>query len=157
MSILKGNTPWMLLAQVGALLGFAAYAVTLTTLQREWGLSNFESGLIASAFFVGYIAVVPFATALTDQMDARRIYMIGSLFAITGQLGMGFVASGFISACACMMVSGAGLAATYMPGLKILSDRLIQGEITRHISFYTAFFGGYRTLLRHLGLGIEYG
>jgi len=84
MSILKGNTPWMLLAQVGALLGFAAYAVTLTTLQREWGLSNFESGLIASAFFVGYIAVVPFATALTDQMDARRIYMIGSLFAITG-------------------------------------------------------------------------
>ena len=131
----------MLLAQVGALLGFAAYAVTLTTLQREWGLSNFESGLIASAFFVGYITVVPFATALTDQMDARRIYMIGSLLAIAGQLGMGFIASGFISAFVCMMVSGAGLAATYMPGLKILSDRVIQGEITRHISFYTAFFG----------------
>ena len=141
MSILKGNTPWMLMAQVGALLGFAAYAVTLTTLQGEWGLSNFESGLIASAFFVGYIAVVPFATALTDQMDARRIYMIGSLLAIAGQLGMGFIASGFISAFVCMMVSGAGLAATYMPGLKILSDRVIQGEITRHISFYTAFFG----------------
>ena len=131
----------MLMAQVGALLGFAAYAVTLTTLQGEWGLSNFESGLIASAFFVGYIAVVPFATALTDQMDARRIYMIGSLLAIAGQLGMGFIASGFISAFVCMMVSGAGLAATYMPGLKILSDRVIQGEITRHISFYTAFFG----------------
>ena len=79
MSILKGNTPWMLVAQVGALLGFAAYAVTLTTLQGEWGLSNFESGLIASAFFVGYIAVVPFATALTDQMDARRIYMTGRM------------------------------------------------------------------------------
>ena len=148
MSILKGNTPWMLVAQVGALLGFAAYAVTLTTLQGEWDLSNFESGLIASAFFVGYVAVVPFATALTDQMDARRIYIIGSLLAIAGQLGMGFIASGFISACACMMVSGAGLAATYMPGLKILSDRAIQGEITRHIAFYTAFFG--------VGTGLSY-
>jgi MFS family permease len=148
MSILKGNTPLMLLAQIGALLGFAAYAVTLTTLQSEWSLSNFESGLIASAFFVGYIALVPFATALTDQMDARRIYIFGGLLAILGQLGMGFWASGFYSACLCMMMSGAGLAATYMPGLKILSDRLIQGEITRHISFYTAFFG--------VGTGLSY-
>jgi MFS family permease len=148
MSILKGNTPLMLLAQIGALLGFAAYAVTLTTLQSEWSLSNFESGLIASAFFVGYIALVPFATALTDQMDARRIYIFGGLLAIIGQLGMGFWASGFYSACLCMMMSGAGLAATYMPGLKILSDRLIQGEITRHISFYTAFFG--------VGTGLSY-
>jgi MFS family permease len=148
MSILKGNTPFMLMAQIGALLGFAAYAVTLTTLQNEWRLSNFESGLIASAFFVGYIVVVPFATALTDQMDARRIYIFGSILAIAGQLGMGFLANGFYTACACMMLSGAGLAATYMPGLKILSDRVTQGEITRHISFYTAFFG--------VGTGLSY-
>jgi len=47
-----------------------------------------------------------------------------------------------------MAINGAGLAATYMPGLKILSDRLTQGEITRHISFYTAFFG--------VGTGLSY-
>ncbi|NBP93441.1 MAG: MFS transporter, partial [Burkholderiaceae bacterium] len=148
MSILKGNTPLMLLAQIGALLGFAAYAVTLTTLQNEWGLSNFESGLIASSFFVGYVLLVPFATALTDQMDARRIYLFGSTLAISGLLGMGFLANDFYSACLCMAINGAGLAATYMPGLKILSDRLTQGEITRHISFYTAFFG--------VGTGLSY-
>jgi len=148
MSILKGNTPLMLLAQIGALLGFAAYAVTLTTLQDEWGLSNFESGLIASSFFVGYVLLVPFATAMTDQIDARRIYLLGSTLAIAGLLGMGFLANDFFSGCMCMAVSGAGLAATYMPGLKILSDRLTQGEITRHISFYTAFFG--------VGTGLSY-
>jgi len=148
MSILKGNTPLMLLAQIGALLGFAAYAVTLTTLQNEWGLSNFESGLIASSFFFGYVLLVPFATALTDQMDARRIYLFGSTLAISGLLGMGFLANDFYSACLCMAINGAGLAATYMPGLKILSDRLTQGEITRHISFYTAFFG--------VGTGLSY-
>lgn len=148
MSILRGNTPLMLVAQIGALLGFAAYAVTLTTLQLEWSLSNFQSGLIASAFFVGYIALVPFATALTDQMDARRVYLLGSALAITGSLGMGILANDFYSACLCMAISGAGLASTYMPGLKILSDRLTQGEITRHISFYTAFFG--------VGTGLSY-
>jgi MFS family permease len=148
MSILKGNTALMLLAQIGALLGFAAYAVTLTTLQDEWGLSNFESGLIASSFFVGYVLLVPFATAMTDQIDARRIYLLGSTLAIAGLLGMGFLANDFFSGCMCMAVSGSGLAATYMPGLKILSDRLTQGEITRHISFYTAFFG--------VGTGLSY-
>lgn len=148
MSILKGNTPLMLLAQIGALLGFAAYPVTLTTLQEQWALTNFQSGLIASSFFVGYILLVPFATALTDQMDARRIYLLGSSLAIGGLFGMGFWANDFYSACLCMAINGAGLAATYMPGLKILSDRLTQGEITRHISFYTAFFG--------VGTGLSY-
>ncbi len=48
-----------------------------------------------------------------------------------------------------MAMNGAGLAGTYMPGLKILSDRIQSGELTRHIAFYTAFFGigtvGFRT------------
>ena len=83
----------MLTAQVCALLGFACYAVTLTTLQNQWGLSNFEAGLIASAYFLGYIFVVPLATVLTDRVDARKIYLIGGLSGIAGLLGMGLFAS----------------------------------------------------------------
>ena len=88
----------MLVAQVCALLGFACYAVTLTTLQTQWGLSNFEAGLIASAYFFGYILVVPLATVLTDRVDARKIYLIGGLSSVIGLLGMGLFASGFYSA-----------------------------------------------------------
>lgn len=47
-----------------------------------------------------------------------------------------------------MAMNGAGLAGTYMPGLKILSDRIQAGELTRHIAFYTAFFG--------IGTGFSY-
>jgi MFS family permease len=61
----------MLGAQVLTLLGFASYAVTLNTLQQEWHLTNFQSGVIASIFFLGYIGVVSFATVLTDRLDAR--------------------------------------------------------------------------------------
>jgi MFS family permease len=68
-----GYTPLMLLAQTGALLGFACYAVVLTVLQEEWHLSNLQSGLIASAFFFGYMLAVPLATALTDRVDARKV------------------------------------------------------------------------------------
>jgi MFS family permease len=138
----------MLLAQTCALLGFACYAVVLTTLQEEWRLSNLQSGLIASAFFLGYMLAVPLATALTDRVDARKVYLVGGLFATLGLLGMAFFAFNFWTALIFMAINGAGLAGTYMPGLKILSDRIQTGELTRHIAFYTAFFG--------IGTGFSY-
>ena len=131
----------MLMAQTCALLGFASYAVVLTTLQDEWQLSNLQSGLIASAFFFGYMLMVPLATALTDRVDAKKVYFFGGLSATCGLLGMSLFAYNFWTAFIFMMLNGAGLAGTYMPGLKILSDRIRSGELTRHIAFYTAFFG----------------
>jgi MFS family permease len=136
-----GCTPLMLMAQTCALLGFASYAVVLTTLQDEWQLSNLQSGLIASAFFFGYMLMVPLATALTDRVDAKKVYLVGGLSATCGLLGMSLFAYNFWTALIFMMLNGAGLAGTYMPGLKILSDRIRSGELTRHIAFYTAFFG----------------
>jgi len=141
-------TPLMLTAQTCALLGFACYAVVLTTLQEEWHLTNLESGLLASAFFFGYMLAVPLATALTDRVDARKVYLVGGLCATSGLLGMGLFAFNFWTALFFMAMNGAGLAGTYMPGLKILSDRIQSGEITRHIAFYTAFFG--------IGTGFSY-
>ena len=143
-----GYTPFMLLAQTCALLVFACYAVVLMPLQVEWRLSNLQSGLIASAFFFGYMVFVPLATALTDRIDARKVYLVGSLLASSALLGMGFLSTGFKSGLCFMALNGAGLAGTYMPGLKILSDRIKAGELTRHIAFYTAFFG--------IGTGLSY-
>lgn len=143
-----GYTPLMLMAQTCALLGFACYAVVLTTLQDEWQLSNLQSGLIASAFFFGYMLMVPLATALTDRLDAKKVYLVGGLSATCGLLGMGLFAYNFWTALIFMALNGAGLAGTYMPGLKILSDRIKTGELTRHIAFYTAFFG--------IGTGFSY-
>lgn len=138
----------MLMAQTCALLGFACYAVVLTTLQDEWQLSNLQSGLVASAFFFGYMLMVPLATALTDRVDAKKVYIVGGLLATCGLLGMSLFAYNFWTALIFMALNGAGLAGTYMPGLKILSDRIKTGELTRHISFYTAFFG--------IGTGFSY-
>ncbi len=143
-----GYTPLMLMAQTCALLGFACYAVVLTTLQDEWHLSNLQSGLIASAFFFGYMLMVPLATALTDRVDAKKVYLVGGLSATCGLLGMSLFANNFWTALIFMALNGVGLAGTYMPGLKILSDRIKTGELTRHIAFYTAFFG--------IGTGFSY-
>ncbi len=138
---MKKITLVMLAAQILTLLGFAAYPVALVAIQNEWALNNFQSGLIASSFFLGYVLVVPFATTLTDRMDAKRIYMLGGFLTALGVFCFGFLARDYWQASLCMVINGAGFAASYMPGLKIISDRLDASELSRPIAFYTAFFG----------------
>ena len=99
----------MLSAQVLTLLGFASYAVTLTTLQHEWSLSNFQSGLIASTFFLGYIGFVSLATVLTDRLDARRIYLVGVSIEFIGLVGFAILTNGFYSALFLCSVLGLAL------------------------------------------------
>ena len=123
------------------MLGFATYAALLPDLRDLWQLSNAEAGLIGSAFFVGYIATVSYWTALTDRVDGRRIYLAGSLLAVAGGAGFGAAAQGLASAALFQVLLGAGVAATYMPGLRLLSDRVSGPSQSRYIAFYTSFFG----------------
>ena len=65
----------MLTGQVLCMLGMATYAVLLPLLQKEWALSNAQSGLIGSGFFLGYISTVTLWSTLTDRMDGVLVVM----------------------------------------------------------------------------------
>jgi MFS family permease len=104
-------------------------------------LSNSQAGIVGGMFFAGYAATVSFWTALTDRTDPRNVYLAGSLIAVAGGAGFGIVASGFLSAVFFQVLLGVGIAATYMPGLRLLSDRISGAHQSRYISFYTSFFG----------------
>ncbi|MCG6871752.1 MAG: MFS transporter [Gammaproteobacteria bacterium] len=131
----------MCLAQVLSMAGFATYATVLPELQLSWGLSNTQAGWIASAFFVGYVVAVPPLVGLTDHNDPRRIWLAGALFAGLGNAGFAWLASDLWSATAFQALAGAGLAGTYMPGLKMLTDRLPHEIAVRATPYYTATFG----------------
>ena len=121
--------------------GFSTFAALLPELRDLWGLSNSQAGFVGGTFFAGYIATVSFWTALTDRMDARKVYLAGSVLAIAGCGGFGLAASGFASAVFFQALLGVGIAATYMPGLRLLSDRISGPAQSRSIAFYTSFFG----------------
>jgi len=133
---------WMCAAHVASMLGFSAYATLLPRLQDEWGMSNSEAGFISGMFFAGYMAAVPVLTGLTDRMDARRIYLASSLVAAVALTGFALLVEGVKSAALLQLVAGAGIAGTYMPGLRALTDN-IEGTRaqSRAVAFYTAFFG----------------
>ena len=130
----------MCLAEVLAMTGFAAYWSLLPVLQPEWQMSNTMAGWLSGAFFGGYVLVVPFLTAMTDRVDARYVFILGAVLSASGLVGLAFLATDFWSALPWRVIAGAGLAGTYMPGLKVLTDRLAEARQARAVAFYTACF-----------------
>jgi len=123
------------------MLCYAIYPTLLPQLQREWGASNSAAGLISGMFFAGYMVSVPVLSGLTDRIDARRVYLCSSLLCACGCLGFALFAHGVWSAALFQGLTGAGIAGTYMPGLKALTDNLGDRAQSRAVSFYTAVFG----------------
>ncbi|MBE0624658.1 MAG: MFS transporter [Burkholderiales bacterium] len=136
-----GLIAWVCLAHVASMLCYAIYPTLLPQLQLEWGASNSAAGLISGMFFAGYMASVPVLSGLTDRIDARRVYLFSSLLAAIGCLGFALFAQGVWSAALFQGLTGAGIAGTYMPGLRALTDNLADKAQGRAVSFYTAVFG----------------
>ena len=129
-------------AHVASMTGFSTYATLLPGLQDEWGMNNSQAGFISGMFFAGYMAAVPVLTSLTDRMDARRIYLASSLVAAAALAGFAFLVEGVKSAALLQLAAGAGIAGTYMPGLRALTDNVEGTRVqSRAVAFYTAVFG----------------
>lgn len=129
------------LAEALSMSGFATWPGLLPQLQETWHLSGKAAGAVSGAFFAGYMLAVPILSGLTDRIDARRVYFFACLLAASGCLGFAFFASDAVSAALFQTLTGAGLAGTYMPGLKALTDRLAGSRQPRFIAIYTATFG----------------
>lgn len=132
---------WACLAEALAMSGFAAYPALLPELRQAWQMSGTQAGLVGGAFFFGYMLAVPLLSGLTDRIDARRVFAAACGLATTGSIGFGLWAHDVASGLVCQALTGAGLAGTYMPGLKALTDRLRGPSQARYVSFYTATFG----------------
>jgi len=132
---------WLCLAHVASMSVFATYPALLPPLQAEWSMSNTEAGFVSGLFFAGYMAAVPVLTALTDRIDARRIYLASSVVAASGSAGFAWLVHGVLTAGFFQFLVGVGIAGTYMPGLRALTDNTTGAAQTRAVSFYTASFG----------------
>jgi MFS family permease len=128
-------------AEILSMTGFATYPALLPLLRSQWGLSNSEAGLVSGVFFAGYMTAVPILVGLTDRLDARRIYLLATALAAAGSLGFALLAKGLFSALIFQALAGAGLAGTYMPGLRILTEHFQGPTQSRGVAFYTSSFG----------------
>jgi predicted MFS family arabinose efflux permease len=130
----------MAIGEIGTLLPNLAFAALTPLFIAEWQISNAEAGWIAGISAFGYMATVPILMSLTDRIDARRIFLAGAALTVFSHLGFAAAAHGFWTGFFWRGLSGIGLAGTYMPGLKILTDRDTAADKSRSVSFYTATY-----------------
>ncbi len=121
--------------------GYAPFASLLVELSRLWRLDPAHAGWISSAYLIGYALAVPALVGMTDRVDSRAIYVAGSVLGVVGGAGFAWFAHGFASAFVFRAIAGMALAGTYMPGLRILTERLAPRTRIRSVPYYTAMFG----------------
>ncbi len=120
---------------------FATFPTLIPAFRTQWAINNTEAGWISGVFFIGYLVAVAILTALTDRVSAKRIYLLSMALSAVAAAGFAFSAEGVWSASFWRMLQGIGLAGTYMPGLKALTDQLPERAHGRGTAFYTASFG----------------
>ena len=127
-------------AEVLTMVGTFTFPALLPSFINEWQLTNTEAGWISGMMLGGYAVSVPVLVGLTDRYDAKLIYLGGAALAAISFAAFAFIAEGFWSALILRAVSGIALAATYMPGLRMLVDRINAQTSTRGVAIYTASF-----------------
>ena len=135
-------------AETLSMAGFALVPSLLPKFTVHWDLSATQGGWLSGIFFLGYILAVPLLVSLTDRLDARRVYLACAALSGLALAGYALFAHSFEAALFWWWLAGLGLAGTYMPGLKALTDRLPVTAQSRGTAFYTATFG--------VGAGLSY-
>ena len=108
-------------AEVLTMAGVFAFPALLPGFVDAWALSKTDAGWISGLYFAAYALTAPPVLALTDRVDARLVYAGGAVLSALSAAGFALFAAGFWTALAFRTLAGAGLAATYLPGLRALS------------------------------------
>jgi MFS family permease len=127
-------------AEVAGMAAYAGFVAQLPLLSAAWGLTASRAGWVSGAFYAGYALAVPILVTLTDRTDPLRVYLPSMLATALGALGFALLVDGFWSALLFQALMGAGLAGTYMPGLRLLTDRLEGAVQSRAVAFYTSSY-----------------
>ena len=127
--------------EIFSAIGFASFAVVLPELSRHWHLSSAASGWISGAYQIGYVLAVPFLVGITDRVSSRLVYLASCLVGMIAAFGFAWGAGDVLSACLYRALAGASLAGTFMPGLRLLTERLTGDARLRVVPYYPASFG----------------
>ncbi len=115
----------------------SALSVAVTPIQKEFGLSSTEVGLMLSAFLWSYIVCLIPAGVLTDRFGARVINTISITVWSIATMLMGIV-RGFGAILGVRLLMGIGESSTYPAAGKVMREWAPRSERGRVASVYNA-------------------
>ena len=103
-------------------LGLArfGYTMVLPSMQKGLGLTNAETGTIATGNFIGYLALALVGGFLASHYGPRRV-IVTALFLVGGSLLLTATSRGFITAFFWRLVTGMGSGGSNVPVMGLLS------------------------------------
>jgi MFS family permease len=122
-------------------LGMGVLPALQPVLIDEWQMTGTEAGLVNAIFGLGYIIGILAIGPFTDRKDARSIFIGANLLWFLSMAGFALFATDITSASIWRFASGFAFAGSYMPGLKLMTDRLGREDTSRAVAWYTASFG----------------
>jgi MFS family permease len=127
-------------AEVLSIVGVFAFPSIQVELGRLWGLDAVALGWINGLYYAAYGVGVCVLSSLTDRVDARTVFLGGSIVSLVACCGFALLAAGFWSALLLRAAAGLGLAGTFIPALRALLDRLPERSRSRGMAWYTSSF-----------------
>lgn len=121
-------------------MAFITITPVLPILFDEWMLTETEAGLLGGAFFIGYVTSVPILVPMTDRILPKKIYVFSGCIGVVSCFGFAFLAEGLWSGVFFRILTGVGVAGTYMPALKALVDTLEEPQRSQASSYYTSVY-----------------
>jgi MFS family permease len=139
-------------------LVFMSYAAALSVLQREWGMSAAQAGLIASGFQIGYAVSLVVCSSVADRISPKRLYLWSLFAAGVFSLVFAVFARGFTSALILHTIVGISLGGTYTTGVMIIADQYVARHRGMAVGFFIASTScGYAISLAISGVAIPVG
>ena len=146
-AMMLGNMPWY------------NFSAILKFLSQEYHLTSTDTGLILSAFQLGYVIVVVSSGWLGDRFSLKKILFAATLLSGVSSIFFIYVAQGKYSILVMRLVVGLSAGAIYVPGMMLLARWFPAGKRAGVIGGYTAalvaaYAGGYLVAAR---LAVAYG
>jgi len=139
-------------------LVFMSYAAAIPVLQREWGMSAAQAGLIASGLQIGYAVSLVVFSNVADRISPKRLYLWSLFAAGVFSLIFAVFARGFTSALILHTLVGISLGGTYTTGVMIIADQYASRHRGMAVGFFIASTsGGYAFSLAISGVAIPVG
>ena len=131
----------MSLTLFAVLLPSSSYIAALSLIKDEWELSNTQAGAIISAYLGAYAVAALVVIPLTDRLGPKRVLLPALGLSVAANILFPLVARGIVTASLVQVAVGVGLAGTYMPGARIVSERFAGGGRGMAVGlFVTAFY-----------------
>jgi predicted MFS family arabinose efflux permease len=128
----------VLTTEIVALLPYANFQALLPQMSEVWQLSGAQGGWLVGVQAFAYLVVTPFISSWTDRIDAKRFMLAGCAVMALANGGFALFASGFVSALPWRALTGIGMALFFMPGMRVLTERLAPASTPRAITLYVA-------------------